>query len=570
MGHLLSICRFVVNPPVKLTSPGIIINPASGLLATETGDTDKPSTGVEYKPDELLVKLKPNVTARGEESVFQNKGAIVAVEDLVPRRSLQINSASKSTNELEQWRVVKLASNADLLATKTSLAQDPSVETVELNYLLSINSVPIDPEFGLLWGLNNTGQAGGIPDADIDLPEARDIETGSKDVVVAVIDTGVNYNHPDLQDNMWRNPNYEYGYDFVDEDPDPMDDNGHGTAVAGIIGAVGDNSIGVVGVSPKVSIMSLKSFNSEGNGSISDVVQAVEYAIANGAKVINASFGQRLNNLDSQVLKAAIDSTQNNGVLLIAAAGNNGSNNVIIKHYPASYDHPNIISVAAANNKDELSGFSNFGANVDLGAPGGNNSPKSNTLIYPREGDIYSTGLNNDYGWDTGTSMATAYVTGAAALLLAQDPNRTFVQLKDILMNATNPLPSLNGKTVTGGRLNVWKALNRPPVLNYGPTTTPWHYQSLLVSNNPFEYVLPGTFTDPDPGDTLTYTATLESDGNPLPLWLKLDEGTGKLSVDGPPPAPQQLKIKLTATDRLDLSVSDDDPYNKGWRRVCC
>jgi Ca2+-binding RTX toxin-like protein len=472
-----------------------------------------------------------------------------------------------------------LASNADLLATQTSLAQDPRVETVELNYWLSINSVPNDPRFNELWGLNNTGQTGGTPDADIDVPEAWDIQTGSKNVVLAVIDTGVDYNHQDLAANMWTNSGEiagngidddrngyiddDRGYDFINRDNDPMDDKGHGSHVAGTIGAAGNNNIGVVGVSPNVSIMPLKFLGLNG-GSISDAVRAINYAKNNGAKVINASFG---GGGFSQAMFNAIGDANNNGVLFIAAAGNESSNNDSTPSYPANYDLPNVISVAATNYVDQLSRFSNYGNNkVDLGAPGGT------AAVFPYDQrDILSTFPNNQYGWLPGTSMAAPHVAGAAALLLAQNPSLTVTQLKDILMKTTDPLTSLNGKTVSGGRLNVWKALeaiasydNRPPVIHYGPDTTPWHHRSLLVSNNRrgFKYQFPqNTFTDPDPGDTLTYKATL-MDGSPLPSWLTFNPATRTLS--GTSPRPQQFRIKLTATDRAGLSVSDDEtgPYS--------
>ncbi|MEG4503927.1 S8 family serine peptidase, partial [Microcoleus sp. F6_B4] len=524
-----------------------------------------PSTGVEYKPGELLVKLRPNVNDVAIQSVFQINGAL-AVEDLVPP-SLQLNSASEP-DELDQWRLVKLASNADLLAIQTSLAQDPRVETVELNYLVSINSVPNDPQFTQLWGLNNTGQIGGTPDADIDAPEAWDIQKGSKNVVVAVVDTGVDYNHQDLAANIWSNTGeiagdgidndrngYKddvRGYDFINNNNAPMDDYrydggySHGNHVAGTIGAVGNNNIGVVGVSQNVSIMPLKIFKADGRTSVDAIVKAINYATQKGAKVINASYG---GDYFSQAEKDAIDDANKKGVLFVAAAGNIGRlDNDSYPQYPASYDLPNIIAVAATTDNDQLAWFSHYGkTSVDLGAPGEN---------------ILSTLTGNQYGFKDGTSMAAPHVAGAAALLLAQDPSRTPAQLKDILMKTTDPLTSLNGKTVSGGRLNVWKALNRPPVINYGPDTTPWHHGS-IVSNTPFtfEYQFPeNTFTDPDQGDTLRYDVTM-MDGSPVPSWLNFNKATRTLS--GTSPIAQEFRIKLIATDRAGLSVSDDEtgPY---------
>ncbi|MEZ2229187.1 MAG: S8 family serine peptidase [Microcoleus sp.] len=525
----------------------------------------EPSTGVEYKPGELLVKLKPYESyAAFESNLFQVNSAI-AVENLVPP-SAQFYSAQGQLKQLDRWRVVKLASDSDPLEIRTSLAQDPRVEAVELNYLMSYDWMPNDPQFNQVWGLNNTAQTGGTVDSDIDALEAWDIQQGSENVIVAVADSGVDYKHQDLAANIWTNLGEFgefgefaddgidndgngyiddiHGYDFYNNDNDPRDDLGHGTHIAGSIGAVGNNSLGLVGVSPKVSLMSLK-IGSPSGPDIQSAAQGIRYAVDKGAKAINASWGVPF----SQVLFDAISDANNQGVLFIASAGNSASNNDFSPKYPANYDIPNIISVAATDRNDQLVFFSNYGANtVDLGAPGV---------------DIFSTLPENEYGLKGGTSMAAPYVAGAAALLLAQNPNLTVTQLKNILMTTTDPLPSLQGTTVSGGRLNVWKALDKRPVINYGPDTTPWHHEFKTVSNNPltFEYQFPqNTFTDPDPGDTLTYKATL-MDGSPLPSWLIFNPDTRTLS--GTSPVPQEFRIKLTATDRAGLSVSDDEtgPY---------
>ena len=591
--------RFVDEPFVD--EPFVLDPPKDPRNITFEVD---PVTGQEYKSGELLVKLRPDATdSKIESDLFAANGAIKA-ENLVPPSppSKAINSEFLSAalvpssafgtekfalpnqefkprqNKLSQWRLVKIAANTDLQEVKAKLAQDPRVEAVELNYKVSLDPfsksvnfnqslndislqfTPNDPQFNLLWGLNNTGQTGGTPDADIDAPEAWDIQQGSQNVVVAVVDTGVDYNHQDLAANIWANTGEiandgidndgngytddVRGYDFINNDKDPWDDYSHGSHVAGTIGAVGNNNIGVVGVSPNVSIMPLKIFTAYGSTSISAIVQGIDYATQNGAKVINASYG---GSGFSQAQKDAIDDANTMGVSFVAAAGNYSSNNDINPFYPSSYDLPNIIAVAATTDRDQLASFSNYGkTSVDLGAPG--------------QG-ILSTIPGNLYGLNSGTSMAAPHVAGAAALLLAQDPSRTPAQLKNILMNTTDALPSLNGKTVSGGRLNLRKALNRPPVINYGPITTPWHHESLLVSNNPFQYQFPlNTFTDPDPGDTLTYTATLLN-GSPRPPWLNVNPVTGKLS--GTSPEPQEFRIKLTATDSVGQSASDDNtgPY---------
>jgi subtilisin family serine protease len=560
-----------------------------------------PVTGQQYKSGELLVKLRPDATGITLQSdLFAANGAL-EVENLVPPippsnpPSNATNSTSQgiaffSENEaialqnvgisaqqsdskpdqLPQWRVVKLAANADLAKVKANLAQDPRVEAVELNYEISlqetlsdisIQQTPSDPEFNQLWGLNNTGQTGGTSDADIDAAEAWDVQKGSKNVVVAVIDSGVDYKHQDLTPNIWKNTGETAGdgidndgngykddvrgYDFINKDNDPMDDNSHGTHVAGTIGAVGNNKIGVVGVSQNVSIMPLKAFGSNGRSSIDSITKAINYATQNGAKVINASFGDFVG---SSAWKDAIADANKKGVLFVAAAGNQGKNNDNDPYYPANYDLPNIITVAATNDRDQLARFSNYGkTSVDLGSPGEN---------------ILSTVPGNQYGLQSGTSMAAPHVAGAAALLLAQNPKLSVTQLKDSLMKTTDPLTALNGKTVSGGRLNIGKAFNKapankPPVLNYGETTTPWHFDNLKVGkSSKFEYTFPAnTFTDPDPGDKLTYTATLMN-GSPLPKWLTFNPDTRTLS--GKSPKTQKLTIKLTATDKAGATVSDD------------
>ena len=330
---------------------------------------------------------------------------------------------------------------------------------------------PNDPGFSQLWGLNNTGQTGGKADADIDAPEAWQVQTGSHNFVIGVIDTGVDYTHPDLANNIWINPgelvNGVYvqdgidndgngyvddihGWDFVNNDNDPMDDNGHGTHVSGTIAGQGNNGIGVTGVTGvdwSAQVMPLKFLGASGSGYTSDAIKAIDYATKMGVKLANNSWGGG----SSQALADAIQAAGDKGALFIAAAGNNAENNDTSPHYPASYNLSNIISVAATTNTDDLSSFSNYGANtVDLGAPG---SSIYSTL--PVNGSKYG----QNYGWLSGTSMATPHVTGAAALLWSQHPDWTAQQIKDVLLETADPVNALIGKTVSGGRLNVNDAL---------------------------------------------------------------------------------------------------------------
>ncbi|MCW2276516.1 Ca2+-binding RTX toxin-like protein/subtilisin family serine protease [Rhodoblastus acidophilus] len=317
----------------------------------------------------------------------------------------------------------------------------------------SAQANPNDPQFNQCYGLNNTGQTGGTADADIDAVEAWNIGTGSKSVRVGVIDTGADLTHADLVGNIWTNPGEIagngvdddgngyvddiHGYDFINGDSDPTDDYGHGTHVSGTIGASGNNGVGVAGVNWNVSLVELKIFNSGGTTNDFAIIQALDYARTTGIQITNNSWG---GGGYSQAMYDAIAA----GGLFVAAAGNYGSNNDASPFYPANYDLPNIISVAATDDNDQLASFSNYGATtVDLAAPGA---------------DIYSTLMGGGYGLMSGTSMATPHVTGAAAFLAALNPSLTAAQIKTLLLNNVDLKANLSGKMVTGGRLNLYNA----------------------------------------------------------------------------------------------------------------
>ncbi|MBI4488165.1 MAG: S8 family serine peptidase, partial [Deltaproteobacteria bacterium] len=370
--------------------------------------------------------------------------------------------AKKVFKTLRGLELVKLPPGLSVKEALKLYQQHPDVLYAEPNYIVKALVGPNDPRFGGLWGLHNTGQAGGTNDADIDAPEAWGITTGSSDVVVAVIDTGVDYNHQDLSTNMFRNEadcnnngvdddgngfvNDCHGIDTANDDSNPMDDHNHGTHVAGTIGAVGNNAIGVVGVNWDVSIMACKFLNANGSGTTADAIDCLDYVKIMKDRGVNivATSNSWGGGGFSQALFDAIDAHRQRGILFIAAAGNDSSDNDTGPHYPSNYDLPNVISVAATTRNDVLASFSNFGRRtVHVGAPGS---------------EILSTTRNNTYSTFSGTSMATPHVTGVAALLKAQDSGRDWRAIKNLILAGGDNNPSMSN-SITGKRLNANGAL---------------------------------------------------------------------------------------------------------------
>jgi subtilisin family serine protease len=400
------------------------------------------------RPDRLIFKPKPGITPEQLQHLQGNRRLLKRFERLGKISVVQLDAGETLNQAIDRLNASGL------------------VEFAEPDYLLQAAVVPNDPHFasGLQWSLRNS-----TPGKDINAPAAWDILNSAPDVVVAVVDTGIRYTHEDLAANMWRNPS-EVPNNNVDDDGNgiiddvhginaitgsgnPMDDGDHGTHVAGIIGAVGNNGKGITGVAWNVKLMACKFIASDGFGFTSDAVDAIDYAIDHGAHVINASFG---GGGYSSALFAAIQRARAAGIIFVAAAGNEQLNIDSFPTYPASYSLDNIVVVGATTRTDAFdASYSNFGANgVDLFAPGSS---------------IYSTWGSGDnaYRSETGTSMAAPHVAGAAALMRARYTNLTSSEIINRLMASVDVLPGLSGKCRTGGRLNLSKALGPDPWANF-------------------------------------------------------------------------------------------------------
>jgi len=396
-----------------------------------------------FVPGEILVKFKPGTTTESASSVISTFG--MQPVQLFP--------------ELDVHRC-RLPEGTDVEAALRACKGDATIAFAEPNYIYFASRLPNDPRFAELWGLQNDD------DFDIDAPEAWEAQTGLPEVLVAIIDTGVDYNHEDLRANAWRNPGEigngretnrtdddsngfvddVFGWDFAGKDNDPMDDNGHGSHVAGTIAAAGNNGVGVVGVNWRTSIMALKFLSANGSGNAADAIDCILYAARNGARVLNNSWG---GGGFSQALRDAIEFSRTRNAVFVAAAGNEGRDNDRSPSYPASYDVDNVMSIAACDREGQLATFSNFGrTSVDLAAPGV---------------DILSTTPGNTYSAFSGTSMATPHASGVAALVIAHFPQSTYRQVMIRLAGSVDPAAPFEDTTWNGGRLNAAAALSAAP-----------------------------------------------------------------------------------------------------------
>ena len=516
------------------------------IRRTDTGYEVVSQVGI--VADQIVVTLSADATDADLQALAARTGASVARKLTLPRTYVL---------QLETAEIVSVDNALQLFAQETAV-----IDRVQPNHLYFQTVAPNDTEWPL-WGMQK-----------IQAPTAWQAQTGDESVLVAVVDSGIDAGHEDLDDNMWVNPG-EYGpdgnggfkqsnnfdddgngydddwrgWDFYNDDNDPADDNGHGTHCAGVIGAEGNNAQGVAGVCWDISLVGIKILGEGQYDAASDteIVNAILYAADLGARVQNSSWGGEGS---SAVIKESIEAISSNGVLFVAAAGNFNNDNDSNPFYPASYDVDNIISVAATDSGDNLASFSHYGATtVDLAAPGVG---------------IVSTVPDDTYEAMNGTSMAAPHVSGAIALLWSSNPALNYMDVKEALLGSTDKLPSLTGKMVSGGRLNVgafmtaaadadadgmpddWEALYSPPL-----------YTNVVdAANDPDSDHL----TNIDEYENGTDPADADTDGDSLFDGWEVTYGFSPLSTTGQLDSVERIGIG-TDDEAMDVVVVDDMAY---------
>ncbi len=450
--------------PTKAAEPQDTFSLQSALAASHDEAVSLAPKLQDFVPGEVIVKLKAGASINAINGFTSDYGA-----KLLHRYDIPSTMVKAFDGELVHLKLNPGMSTAEAVA---AMGRDPRVQFAEPNFKVESFGQPgvqiPDDLVEAQWGLRNTGQDGGTAGVDIKVTDAWNVSTGLKEngPVIAIIDTGVDYNHVDLVNNMWTNPD-EIPGDGIDNDGNgyvddihgantvantgnPIDDNNHGSHCAGVIGAEAGNG-GIVGINWNAQIMAVKFLGSGGGGTTADAIKAIMYASAKGARVVNNSWG------GGQFSQACKDAMAASPCLHICAAGNEGMDNDSRPSWPASFGLDNQIVVAAHNNKDELASFSNRGArSVHLAAPGVN---------------IHSTMKEGTYGLMSGTSMATPHVTGVAGLIASAYPNADNDAIKSRILSGVDPMPERWAqRLITGGRLNAMKALEDDSVAPSAPS----------------------------------------------------------------------------------------------------
>lgn len=489
--------------------------------------SEKMSVVPQHVPGEILVKVRPGKTL-GLKGVQKNMDLIAG-----------------------QFALVKTSEKSMALALE-SLRNNPSVEYAEPNYiyttintispvesLLAQTQVPRDDKFGLLWGLANGGlnepdrngnvsTETGVAGVDVNALKAWEITKGSRDVVIAVIDTGIDYNHPDLKANLWTNPGEiagngidddkngyiddVYGWNASADNGNPMDGNGHGTHCAGTIGAPHDNG-GVAGVMGEVKMMAVKFLSDSGSGTLADAIEAIDYATKMNVDIMSNSWG---GGGYTQALFDSIKAASDRGILFVAAAGNSTSNNDTRPNYPSNYQTENMVAVAANTHQDQLASFSSFGKRtVHVAAPGRN---------------VLSTTPNNTYSVYSGTSMATPHVSGVLGLYVAQEGRRPHAETIERLNATSVPASAYRRTTISGGRVDAYNLLtNTRPVRNE-PNPRDWTTERMtdaFETEHPYKDNARVTKTFTIPGAKYIRVVVEKYDLESNYDFLTLKDGTG-------------------------------------------
>lgn len=463
----------VLSATVYAQAPSALVSPPGGAGKPSFAAAPKQP---EYAPDRVIVRFRADASKATQDEVHSKAGARLL----------------RRFRAVPGLQVVQLPAGMSVSEALHRYRSDPNIAYAEPDqFLHALETVPNDPNFSSLWALKNTGQSGGTIGADIGATKAWDLSTGSNSVYVGVIDSGVDYNHLDLSSNIYSSPtdcntngvdddadgyiDDCHGIDTVNHDSDPMDDNEHGTHVSGTIGAIGNNSVGVVGVNWRVTIIPCKFLDSSGSGPTSAAIECLDWFATlkdHGLNIIatNNSYG---GGGFSQAFEDALKANLQRGILFVAAAGNSNASNDTAPDFPANYDLPNVVVVAATDRNDLRATFSNYGRwTVHLGAPGVG---------------ILSTVPADAYAPFDGTSMAAPHVTGAAALLKAQNPSLDWAAIKNLLMSSAEPIAALADKTISGGRLNVYGAMTCSSRPLYSPLR-PYLSRITAVTGQPLTF----------------------------------------------------------------------------------
>ena len=465
------------------------------------------------RPNDVLVRFRGVPTA-------QQKNDIAAAHGLRRQRTLRGESGIEK---------LLLPSGMDVDNAVFQLLQDPAVESAEPNFLIAHDqlALPNDPRFGEQWALRNTGQTGQFG-ADIDASGAWQTTTGQANVVVAIVDSGIDFTHPDLAANEWLNKKPvngdPHGWDFVADSGEIIDEHGHGTAVAGIVAASGNNQVGVTGVMWRASLMSLRVLDSTGNGDVAAAIEAIDYAVDHGAQVINLSWGTTGQSL---ALKDAIKRAIQHGVVVVCSAGNSAQDVDSTPYYPAAFNIPDLIAVAASDGFDQLTSWTNFGRkSVSIAAPGV---------------DILTTQRGGGYSTVSGTSAAAPLVSGVAGLLKSASPWLNPHAINQALNNGARQEASLAGKIQSGGVLSAGGAFSSlRPYSNGNGSSGGGTDPRAGAAHGPG-----GTFAGPPPTNS----------GAPGPNLPNLDR-----AGNAPAPRPQNSPAPIQAN----LMCADCDPYSGG------